>query len=219
MKNVSKIKVLFVAIMMFCNGLAHVTVAENVSKAADMVDQVADLGPGVHKVKRGDVGELLSCVVVGQARISKALGLTNGQQIARSTARLNAEKEFIKWFETYVTAIEYSANQQIIMLESDGETLKEAGKATESSGEVITSAAASAVRGLSVIGIREDGQRQQLTIVLGWKPENAAAAAQAKEINRTGNIPETTEEAPGESIKDVEIPSRSVVADEASEYF
>lgn len=185
---------------------------------ADEIKALANLGPGVHKIKRDDEGALKSCVVVGQARISTALGLTKGVQTARTGARLNAEKEFVKWFKTNVRAIEYSGNQQIVMLQSDGQTLTETGKAAETSAEAIVAASSGAIRGLTVLGVEEGGTAQTLTTVLGWTPENAAMSADAQRVNETGEIADPKSSEPVGTPIDTTIPSKTSVSEEAGEY-
>ena len=72
----------------------------------EQIKQLAELGPGIHKVKQDERKALKSCVVVGQARISTALGQAKGLEVARRNARLSAEKEFVKWVRTNVASVE-----------------------------------------------------------------------------------------------------------------
>jgi len=183
------------------------------------IELLAALGPGVHKIKRDESGFLTSCVVVGQARISTALGQARGLQTARTSARLSAEKEFVKWFETHVRAVEYSGNQQIIMLESDGQNMTETGKSAETTAEAITAAASGALRGLTVLGLQQDGNGQLLTLVMGWKPEYAVSAASAQQVNESGHLPapQVKEEKVGSPV-DKNIPSKTTLSEEAGEF-
>src|SRR4051794_17830845 len=70
---------------------------------ARALGKIAELGPGVHAIKKDDRGRIKTCVVVGQARISTALGKAKGLETARTRARLAAAAEYRKWLSEKVT--------------------------------------------------------------------------------------------------------------------
>jgi hypothetical protein len=51
------------------------------------LSRIAKLGPGVHAIKKDKQGRVMSCIIVGQARISTVLGKAKGLQDARDKAR------------------------------------------------------------------------------------------------------------------------------------
>jgi hypothetical protein len=61
------------------------------------MEKVVALGPGIHKIQKDKKGHIFSCVVVGQSRISTALGKAKGLEMARDNANLVCSAEFVKW--------------------------------------------------------------------------------------------------------------------------
>ena len=59
---------------------ADATAQENAAKTQDSIQELAELGPGVHRVKKTANNVLKSCVVVGQARISTVLGKSKAEK-------------------------------------------------------------------------------------------------------------------------------------------
>ena len=84
---------------------AQQTVPE-ATDSAGKIQQLAELGPGVHKIQKDEAGRMKSCVIVGQARISTVLGNAKGLELARKRANLSANAEFVKWMEGNVKAVE-----------------------------------------------------------------------------------------------------------------
>jgi hypothetical protein len=134
--------------------------------------KLVDLGPGVHKVKTNKRGEITSCVVIGQARISTVLGKTKGVMTARTQARLAAVAEFRKWLKENVSVYEKSENEAIMVLEgkegAGEDSLKEAGKAVEKTSTRYESFAQGVVRGMQIVHVDVNAEDKQLTLVLGW---------------------------------------------------
>lgn len=195
----------------------------------DQIKQLANLGPGIHNIKKDDSGAMKSCVVVGQSRISTALGLNKGLIDARRNARLSAEQEFVKWVKSNVKAVQSSGTETILMLEGSGGKTSESGKSIETSTEAIGSAAEGAVRGLQVVGFDQQGGQGDsiLTVVLGWSPANAAMAGQAGAVNEaeyqapaTSSSGGTTSggSAPAGGVPSTTIPEKTVVSGAASEF-
>jgi hypothetical protein len=144
------------------------------------VEALAALGDGCHDIKK-DNGRLKSMKVVGSARISSALGTTKGLQIARQRAKLAAQKEFIEWIKTKVTAVGFSEEESVLQLESGNDGPTESGKGLETDKRKIASQAEELVRGLTLIGKKQEGET--LTLVFGWSAKNTDLARQAEAAN------------------------------------
>lgn len=150
--------------------------------AQDSVKDLADLGTGVHKVKLAEDGSMKSCVVVGQARISRALGPSKGILTARKVAKQNAEAAFVAWLKTQVSDVRTNGDDTKFLLkgsvsgEGDAQTYEDA-ESTETNTQVTTSVSQGALRGMTLIGADQDASTQILTQVYAWKPAFAAAAA------------------------------------------
>ncbi len=63
------------------------------AKVKKALSKIAQLGPGVHAIKKDGKGRITSCIVVGQSRISTVLGKAKGLQNARMKARLDASAQ------------------------------------------------------------------------------------------------------------------------------
>ena len=198
----------------------------------DQIKQLANLGPGVHKVKTDETtGALKSCVVVGQARITTVLGLNKGLMTARRDARLSAENEFVKWVETNSQGVQGKGDEQTILIQGAGNQRSESGKSIETSAEALSSAAHGAIRGFEVVGYDQTGGEGDgiLTAVFGWSPANAVRAGQAGAVNEaeyqapgssTGNSTTSSGGAtPASGVPTTTIPAKTVVSDDAAKYF
>lgn len=147
----------------------------------DAIKELADLGPGVHKIKMNDDNTLTSCVIVGQARISKALGKAKGVMNAKKMAQQNAEAAFVGWLKKSVTDISQtsdSTEMHITGADENGDPIESA-QSTETTSQITTSQAQGQLRGMRLIGVDQDGENDIMTMVYAWKPEYAAAAAGA----------------------------------------
>ena len=153
------------------------------------LSKIAQLGPGVHAIKKDDKGRITSCIVVGQARISTVLGKTKGLQTARQRARLDASAQFIKWLKEKVSVHAKSEDETILFLEgsedNDKEALKESGKAVEKTSEKIESIAEGMVRGMQMLHLEVNSDEKTYTIVMGWDAKTAEGTKKVKEINES----------------------------------
>ena len=147
---------------------------------ANALDQLVQLGAGVHKIKTNDQGRIQSVVVVGQSRISTALGQAKGLEIARTRAQLAARGEFVKWLKEKVRVRVQTDDETILLLEgSEGkgvEALKESGKAIEKTSQQMETVAEGLVRGLEVLHTEVNAKEQTYTVILGWAAKTADAA-------------------------------------------
>jgi len=157
--------------------------------AQETVDSLANLGPGVHDIKK-DNGQLKSLKVVGLARISTALGAAKGVEVAQSRAQLSAQQQFVEWIKANVSSIRSSGSETIISLESGPDGPTESGKGVETDKNSVTSQAQGLVRGLTLIGKKQDAENQTLFLVYGWSAANTDLSRQAQAAN---------EKSPGES--------------------
>ena len=147
------------------------------SSVEEQMAKIAALGPGVHAIQKDKKGRITSCIVVGQSRISTALGKSKGLEVARKRADLSASAEFVKWLKQDVTVVENTDDETVTLLEGTEEdnkdTLKESGKAVEKTGSKMTSISQGLVRGLQVLDVKTDGESKTITVLKGWKATTA----------------------------------------------
>ncbi len=195
--------------------------------AADSTDNtqaiqaLADLGPGVHKIQKDVVGRMKSCVIVGQARISTVLGNAKGLELARTRAKLNANAEFVRWMKSTVKAVESMTNESIVYLEGSGAGINESGKATEVTKENVEVLAEGVVRGMTLIGVHQDGANGLLTEVYGWTPRHAGIAGEAQSANVNPPSVQVTAPAPqmpSPGQVSEPLPTKTVVSDDADSF-
>lgn len=147
--------------------------------------KIAELGPGVYKVKYDKKGRITTCVVVSSSRISTVLGKTKGLQVAQKRAALAVRGEFVKWLNEDVSIHENSVDETTLFLESnsdnDTNAIKESGKSLEKTTTTINSVAKGCVRRLQLLHREVNGEDKLLTLVYGWTSETAAAANRINE--------------------------------------
>jgi len=182
---------------------------------ADAIKQLADLGPGVHKVKKDDGGRLQSCVIVGQSRISTILGTAKGLEVAKKRARMNAQAEFVRWMKTAVAAVQLMSDSSMVVLKGNDKTLSESGKAVELTSDNVSTLSEGVLRGLTIIGVHQDGKTETMTVVYGWTPKYAALAEEAKDVNRQPGD-STTES--GRPAQRGPVDNKTTLSDEAGEF-
>lgn len=180
------------------------------------VEALAALGDGCHDIKK-DNGRLKSMKVVGSARISSALGTTKGLQIARQRAKLAAQQEFIEWIKTNVTGMRSSEDETVLQLESGSDGPTESGKSLETDKRTIASQAEGLVRGLTLIGKKQEGET--LTLVFGWSSKNTDLARQAEAANNKPVSSGDSNSGPGSNkIKSTGVKSETVTGSSFDEY-
>jgi hypothetical protein len=142
--------------------------------------KIAQLGPGVHAIKKDAKGRITSCVVVGQSRISTALGKAKALETARQRARNGCAGEFIRWLKEKATVVQSQNDETITLLEGSEESgkedaLKESGKAVEKTSTTFRSISNGLVRGLQVLHFDVSDKDKTYTLVMGWSADNAKA--------------------------------------------
>jgi hypothetical protein len=154
---------------------------------SDGFAKFADLGPGVYSVKTDDKGRIVSCIVVGQSRISTVLGKSKGIELARTKARLNAQGEFAKWLGAKTWIRETNSGETVLFLEgsegNDKDTLAESGKAVEKTTTNIESVAQAQIRGMQNLYADQNGTDKNMTVVLGWDAKAAKAVRGVRAAN------------------------------------
>lgn len=194
-------------------------------------EKVAEL-PGVQRVQIDENGTLKSFVVTGTSRISKALGITKGKQIAQRRALLQAKAEIIRWLNEKLVAVENFGEESVLTISNDGEKPSEQGKTAEFSQQQISSFAEGLVKGTTPIytEIRSIQDEQELVIVLGWSAQNVRMTNQAQKIMTTEpKSPQTTQQKNIESNASSStkkklpppstmLPEKKIVSDEATEF-
>ena len=226
--TVSVMKIIIGAVLMLA---AHSGMAENVFgvpaqgdtvKTQDSMQELAELGPGVHRVKKTENNVFKSCVVVGQARISTVLGKSKGLATARRNAKLKAESEFVSWLKTNTASVRSSGDETEFTLKGEGTSTAESGKSTETSVETIISSAQGAIRGLSLIGSHHDSETSTLTLIYAWKPDFAKLTDQvetAMEPNRQEHSGANRKKGNGAHRKTASpVKTKTVVAPGAEEF-
>ena len=196
--------------------------AKDTPTMQNLIKELAELGPGVHKVKKTENNVFKSCVVVGQARISTVLGISKGLETARRNAKLKAEAEFVSWLKTHTASVRSLGDETEFTLKGDGDKESETGTSSETSTETITSSAQGAVRGLTLIGSSQDSETKMLTQVYAWKPDYARIVDQVESAMKPEVKVSTTPAAKKESEKSKTqnkgIKSKTVVSPEAKEF-
>jgi hypothetical protein len=152
---------------------------EGGSDVAKEMKRIAALGPGVHEVQKDKKGQITSCIIVGQARISTALGKAKGIELARDKANLDCSAQFVKWLKEEVSVYQSNEDEAIILMEGseekENDSLKESAKSVEKSSKKMESVAKGAVRGLQMLHKETDGDGKTYTVVKGFKASNLDA--------------------------------------------
>lgn len=160
---------------------AEEEVEEAKAKPENEWKKFGEMGPGVYRVKLVDDGSMKSCIIVGQARISKALGKAKGLMDAKKVAKQNAEAAFIAFLKVHVSDVRQTGDAteiHITGVDEDGDPIEEA-NSTETKSQITTSQAEAQLRGMSMLSSDLDGENETLTQIFGWKPAFAAASAGA----------------------------------------
>jgi hypothetical protein len=152
--------------------------------AAQAMSKLAQLGPGVQKIKADDKGRIQRLVVVGQAQINTSLGATIGIQTARKKAVLNAKAEMVRFLKEKVAAYLKSEEEVVFFQEgsenNDKDEIKNSGKRVEKNTERMESIAEGVVRGLQLLHAETVGKDKTYTVVLGWDARVSAATLKVK---------------------------------------
>lgn len=193
------------------------------SQPQDTVQTLAGLGKGVHKVKKTADGHFQSCVVVGQSRISTALGAAKGMMTAQRNAKLDAESAFVSWLKSNTKSVEQSGDKTEFVLKGDETGSSESATSTETSSSLIQTTAEGAIRGLSLIG--KDVSGEILTLVYAWKPDYAEIAREVEaEMSKVpepapaASAPAPAPAAPAIQIQNTIIENKVIVTEEAGEF-
>lgn len=153
--------------------------ASNVLTTEERIAKLVKLGSGVHEIKKDESGEIVQCVIVGQARISTSLGNAKGLEMARDKADLDCSAKFVKWLKEEVSVYQSTEDETIILLEGtqsdsdEGSTLRESGKSIDKNSKKMESTAKGFVRGLTLLHKHSDDKTY--TIVKGWTRSNSQA--------------------------------------------
>lgn len=165
--------------------------------------------------------------MVGQARISTALGKAKGLEVARDKADLGASAEFVKWLNEDTAVYESREDETVILLERAGnagadDEPAETGKAIEKSSKKMERVSKGLVRGLQPLYKAVDGDGKTYTLIKGWSLKNSEAtkevasdsADDAPKGAKSGR--RTAAKKPKKVDKDIE--SDSVVSDDAESF-
>ena len=159
-------------------------------EVADAFAKIAALGRGVHAIKKDSKGRITSFVVVGQARVSTALGKAKGLEVARDKAKLDASGELVKWLSEKVSVRQTSDEETILFTEGaeggGANDVRESGKAVEKTTKKIESVAQGLVRGLQVLHTEVNAEDKTYTTVLGWDAKMAKATEGVERSNGVG---------------------------------
>jgi hypothetical protein len=200
--------------------------ADDSPSIEEVMKRMIDLGPGVHMVQKDKKGRITSCMIVGQSRISTALGKTKGIEVAREKADLECSAEFVKWLKEEVLVFQSSDEETVFLLEG-GETaevdsLKESGKAVEKNSKKMESLSKGLVRGMQILHKQVDGEGKTYSIVKGWKADTAEGvkkvSSDLSSDEPVGKGKKKDENKPSNKAIDKQIESGSATSDEASSF-
>lgn len=184
--------------------------------SAKNLKNIVALGPGVHEIQKDKQGRIISCIIVGQARISEVLGASKGLQTARQKADLVASGEFVKWLNEEVKVIQSSEDETIILLEGNGNgednSVTESGKAVEKNSVKMQSISQGFVKGLQLIYTDVDSDNKTFTVAKGWSLKNSKAVSAIEDgsYNQDQSLPKKS--------NDKKIKSKSVISKDANQF-
>jgi len=193
--------------------------SEKIDASPSIEEQMAKLvalGPGVHNVKKDKKGRILSCIVVGQSRISTALGKSKGLEVARDKAGLACSAEFVKWLKEDVKIFQSTDDETIILLTGEeggeNESILESAKAVEKSTKKIESVSTGLIRGLLILHKEVDSADKTYTLVKGWKAETADAAKKIDDKSPKDSIKSASKKKQDKNIEDEAVTSKAADA-------
>lgn len=211
------------------------------SDADAKIKKYIEMGPGVVTYKTDENNTLRSCLIVGQARISKVFGAAKGKLDAKKKAKLNAEAEFVGWLKKNVSAMSQDGEMTVSVMEGSEENgeseTRESGVSTNTTSHITTTQAQGQLRGMRLLAA--DQNDEYMSMVYAWKPEYAAAAAGAAGAMNTkdaapGQAAPTGIDAPAGSVagaagatggassgsgkSKIKIESKTTIADDADEF-
>lgn len=176
-----------------------------------IVQRLAELGPGVYEIKTEN-RHLKSLKVVGKVRISTVLGKAKGMEIAQQRAHASALIKFTEWLKANVTSSSNDANEVITISEGDGKDLKEQSKSSETNTDHVTVDAAGIIRGLALVGKHVDADGGMLALVYAWSPARAAEAKEAAAANSDDHSATPTEANPSPKPSDSPVKTKTTVS-------
>lgn len=171
-------------------GAAFGVTKDDDDATAKALAKIAALEQGVHKIKKDDKGNIISCVIVGKTEISTVLGKTRGIQSARTKARLVCATTFSRYLKEKVRMYEGATSDEIRLREGkeggNEDGVKEVGKLVDKLTEKHESITSGLVRGLQVLHVEVAADEKTYTLVMGWSAANSAAAKKVAEDLKDG---------------------------------
>ena len=223
MKNISRF--LFCCLIFVTTGVF----AQEKAPADSIWGDISKVGEGVQRIKYDEKGRVKTFIVIGEARISKALPIAKAKTLARQNARLKAKAEVVKFLREKVSSVEQFEEETIIQLKGfngkgNESEFNEEGKTTERTTTKISSTADGLIRGMTtlvseVCPAEEDGS-QVFRLILGWSAKNNEAAAQVRKAMAaplTEKKGEVKKESQGKKNSS-SIPAERVVSPDAGEF-
>lgn len=176
-----------------------------------------NLGEEVQDIKKDERGNLKSLKVVSSSRIPLSLGVAKGLEVARQRARLRAKQIFLQWMKDNVKGVQSSGEETMFQLESADGGPNEAGKSLETDTRAIESKVEGVVRGLELIGKKQDNET--LTLIFGWKSKNADFARQAEAANnKSASSDDLKSSSGGNKIKSSGVNNETATSSSFDEY-
>lgn len=217
--------------LLLCISSSYAQEEDDTPSFEEQMANVIALGPGVHNIQKDKKGHITACIVVGQARISTALGKAKGIENARDKANLACSAEFVKWLKEEVTVYQSNDEETVTLLEGseegEEESLKESAKSVEKSSKKMESLSKGLVRGLQVLHKDVNAEDKTLTIVKGWKLSTAQGvkkvaddlASDEPEVNESKKSGGAGSKKPKSKKIDKDIESDSATSGDADEFF
>ncbi len=192
----------------------------------EQMAKIASLGPGVQSIQKDKKGRIKSCLVVGTARISTALGKAKGLELARDKATLACSTEFVKWLKEDVSVYQSNDGETVTLLEGNegagDDSLKESAKYVEKNDKKMESIAKGIVRGLHTLHKAVDGDGKTYTVIKGWKADTAEGvkkiAADSASDEPESKATKGSKDGSVAKKADKDIDSESATSDDAADF-
>ena len=153
---------------------------------------IANGGIGVQHPKTDDKGRLISCVIVGRARISTVFGKSQGLIDAQDKAQRDAKARFAQWLGEKTSIYEKENGEAVVFMEgnegNDKDAMTESGKRVEKTTKNFESIAQAQIRGLQFLHHEQNGAEKMMSVVLGWDAKTAKAIRGVRAANEDAPV-------------------------------
>lgn len=167
---------------------AAVETAEMKEEITDRTAELLDMPIGIFDLEYDDDGALVRLKIKGEAEVSTTLRGSRGDRQAREKAQRDAKAAFSKFL-----------NEEVVVMETEGEGFTMREKNGTESGEFLSESAKltaifseSALQGIVVLmdHIEGEGDQRTATVILGWSQKlvDAAKSVQKSVGSKGGKV-------------------------------